>query len=125
MLRVATSILASVACVAPVLADLQVTYHVRVQALIDNSFSITVDLDEPLPEEWVGKVGFNFELFPGLLFGKSWLLDDAAGHFTQQPNGPIENVDGEYLAEPLATGRRARGYAGLGPFRDKARARSR
>ena len=78
MLRVATSILASVACVAPVLADLQVTYHVRVQALIDNSFSITVD------------------------------LDDAAGHFTQQPNGPIENVDGEYLAQPLATRRRSR-----------------
>lgn len=86
--------------------DLEFTYHVSVQSQGNNSFSITVDLDEPLPEAWIGKVGFNFELFPGLLFGKSWLLDDAAGHFPQQPNGPIEYVDGEFLAQPLATGRK-------------------
>ena len=27
-----------------------------------------VDLDKPLPDEWIGKVGFNFELFPGILY---------------------------------------------------------
>lgn len=48
-------------------------------ALKNNQFKISVDLENPLPKEWVGKVGFNFELFPGELFGRSWLLDTQAG----------------------------------------------
>lgn len=86
--------------------DLELTYHVRVEPAEGDAFRISVDLDDPLPEEWVGRVGFNFELFPGHLFGKAWLLDDEAGHFPTQPNGPIEDVDGEYLARPLASGSR-------------------
>ncbi len=86
--------------------DLELTYRVSVQALEGSAFRITVDLDNPLPDEWVGKVGFNFELFPGDLFGKAWLMDDHAGHFPTQPNGPIGNVHGEHLATPLATGRK-------------------
>ncbi|MDR0907513.1 MAG: glycoside hydrolase family 9 protein [Rikenellaceae bacterium] len=49
---------------------------------------ITVDLDRPVPEEFLGKVGFNFELFPGALFGKPWIMDSATGIFPRQPNGP-------------------------------------
>jgi hypothetical protein len=57
------------------------TYQVKVTALDKNSFKITVDLDKPLPAEWIGKVGFNFELFPGDLFGKTYLVDDRGGIF--------------------------------------------
>ncbi|MEJ2298175.1 MAG: glycoside hydrolase family 9 protein [Woeseiaceae bacterium] len=71
-----------------------------------NAFRITVDLDKPLPEDWVGRVGFNFELFPGDLFGKGWLLDDAAGHFPVQPNGPVVEAAGEFITLPLASGRK-------------------
>ncbi len=85
--------------------DLELTYQVRVEPAEGNAFRISVDLDEPLPDEWAGQVGFNFELFPGSLFGKAWLMDEETGHFPTQPNGPIENVDGEHLARPLARGR--------------------
>lgn len=86
--------------------DLELAYRVNVRALRGNSFEITVDLEEPLPDEWIGRVGFNFELFPGELFGKAWLMDERAGHFPPQPNGPVAVVDGEPIAEPLARGRR-------------------
>lgn len=85
--------------------DLRLQYTVSVQALEGDSFRISVDLDEPLPEEWVGKVGFNFELFPGDLFGKSFLMDEAAGIFPRQPNGPLVRHQDEWLAAPLASGR--------------------
>jgi hypothetical protein len=85
--------------------DLAFAYHVRVQRLEHNAFRISVDLDAPLPEEWIGRVGFNLELFPGDLFGKAWLMDDEAGVFPPQPNGPVSDVHGDALTEPLAVGR--------------------
>ena len=36
----------------------------------DDSFRISVSLDKPLAAAMDRKVGFNFELFPGLLFGR-------------------------------------------------------
>ncbi|HSC69476.1 MAG TPA: glycoside hydrolase family 9 protein [Cellvibrio sp.] len=86
--------------------DLTFTYNVSVTALDENQFKIRVDLEKPLPSEWVGKIGFNFELFPGELFGKPWLLDSSAGIFPQQPNGPLVNPHGEFLTAPLATGKK-------------------
>ena len=68
--------------------DLQMRYNVRVEPKGDGIL-VTVDLDEVLPQAFVGKVGFNLELFPGLLFGKPWLMDDQAGIFPQQPNSPL------------------------------------
>jgi len=85
--------------------DLTFTYDVEVKSLEGSSFQVTVQLEEPLPQEWVGKVGFNFELFPGDLFGKSWLLDAHSGIFHTQPNGPVADESGEILAEPLAKGK--------------------
>lgn len=67
--------------------DLQFNYTVRVKG-VGESVVVTVDLDRPIPAEFVGKVGFNFELFPGTLFGKPWLMDRQSGIFPQQPNGP-------------------------------------
>ncbi len=54
----------------------------------------------------MGKVGFNLELFPGDLFGKSWLLDGRAGIFPRQANGPMmADADGEQIAAPLGEGK--------------------
>ena len=53
------------------------------------SVVVTVDLDRPIPEEFAGKLGFNLELFPGALFGKSWIMDNEQGIFPRQPNGPL------------------------------------
>lgn len=86
--------------------DLKFTYNVKVTALDNNQFKISVDLEQPLPKEWVGKIGFNFEIFPGEFFGKSWLLDQHAGIFPQQPNGPLVNPHGEFLTAPLASGKK-------------------
>ncbi|HEY6530103.1 MAG TPA: glycoside hydrolase, partial [Cellvibrionaceae bacterium] len=84
--------------------DLKFSYQVHVTALENSQFKISVDLEKPLPAEWVGKVGFNLELFPGELFGKAFLMDEQAGIFPRQPNGPIENIHGEFLGTALAVG---------------------
>lgn len=86
--------------------DFKFSYNVNVTALKGNSFKVSVDLEKPLPSEWVGKVGFNFELFPGHLFGKGWLMDDSSGIFPVQPNGPILKDNGEWLAGALAAGKK-------------------
>ena len=86
--------------------DLEFSYSVHVTPLQGNAFRVSVDLEEPLPDEWIGRAGFNFELFPGHLFGKGWVLDGQTGHFPVQPNGPISQRAGEWLNEPLARGRK-------------------
>ncbi len=69
------------------------------------SFKIIVDLDEPLPEEWIGRVGMNLEFFPGILFGKSYYMDNDFGLFNRQANGPgFQNTNGIYELEPMAKG---------------------
>lgn len=70
--------------------DLHFSYVVKVVPA-GQAFRIIVDLDEPLPAEWVGRVGFNLELFPGYLFGKSYQLGDSIGIFPRQANGPAAN----------------------------------
>ncbi|HKK80854.1 MAG TPA: glycoside hydrolase family 9 protein, partial [Prolixibacteraceae bacterium] len=67
--------------------DLVFNYTVTVTGQKD-AVIVTVDLDRPIPEQFVGKVGFNLELFPGALFGKPWIMDQKAGVFPLQPNGP-------------------------------------
>jgi hypothetical protein len=86
--------------------DLRLGYTVRV--LADGpAVRVFVDMDEPIPAAWVGKVGFNLELFPGALFGKSFRLDGAEGVFPRQPTGPgTRDAGGRYELEPLARGRR-------------------
>jgi hypothetical protein len=86
--------------------DLNFSYNVRVIGEGKN-FRIIVDLENPLPEEWIGKVGFNLELFPGILFGKSWLMDGKSGIFPLQANGPMQkDADGNWQAFPIATGKK-------------------
>lgn len=86
--------------------DLRFAYTLKIKPE-GKSFRIIVDLDQPLPDEWIGKVGFNFELFPGILFGKSWYLDDHFGIFPQQANGPMyRDADKELQIVPMAEGNR-------------------
>ncbi|CAM3123193.1 glycoside hydrolase family 9 protein [Asticcacaulis taihuensis] len=85
--------------------DLNFSYHVRVTPLEGNAFRVSVDLDKPLPSTWEGKVGFNFELFPTDLFGKSWLMDQQSGIFPRQANGGMENDHGQTITAPLAEGK--------------------
>ena len=68
--------------------DFEFTYKVTVKGE-GPSVVITVDLDRPIPERFVGKICFNLELFPGTLFGKPWIMDDRHGIFPWQPNGPV------------------------------------
>ncbi|MCX2681178.1 glycoside hydrolase family 9 protein [Galbibacter sp. EGI 63066] len=85
--------------------DLNFSYTLKVVPQ-GKSFKIIVDLDKPLPEEWVGKVGMNIELFPGILFGKSYYMDDSFGIFNRQANGPgYYDDDKKYQLKPMATGK--------------------
>lgn len=72
--------------------DVQLTYSVTLEANGD-ALVVTVDLDQPIPEKFLGKAGFNLELFPGELFGKPWLMDEQGGIFPQQANAPLEYSD--------------------------------
>jgi hypothetical protein len=69
--------------------DLELDYTVRARPE-GESIRVSVDFDAPIPKDWVGKVGFNLELFPGLMFGKSYQLGGVEGVFQQQPSGPGE-----------------------------------
>lgn len=84
--------------------DLKLNYSVRVKGE-GESFRIFIDLDNPLPAEWVGKIGFNLELFPGMLFGKSYMMDNTYGIFPRQVSGPMyKDFSGEYQMKPMAEG---------------------
>jgi endoglucanase len=86
--------------------DLNFAYTLKIKPE-GKSFRIIVDLDKALPDEWIGKVGFNFELFPGILFGKSYYMDNQFGIFPQQANGPMyQDGDGELQIAPLAEGKK-------------------
>jgi endoglucanase len=83
--------------------DLWFNYTVRTRAE-GGSVIINVDLDRPIPSQFIGKVGFNMELFPGILFGKTWIMDDKSGIFPRQANGPgiFDNNGNLVAAEPIA-----------------------
>lgn len=86
--------------------DLEFSYSMEVEPAGGNSFRVRVHLDEPLPMEYIGKVGFNLELFPGELFGKSWIMDDQTGYFAMQPSGlELAVSDTFHVSKPMATGR--------------------
>jgi len=85
--------------------DLEFSYTLKIIAQ-GASFKIVVDLDKPLPKEWIGKVGMNIELFPGELFGKSYYLDNQFGIFNRQANGPgFYDNSNDYQIKPMAEGR--------------------
>lgn len=68
--------------------DYQFTYTVSVESQ-GQGIIVTVDLDKPVPDYLLGKVGFNLEFFPRSLFGKPWMMDSQNGIYPQQPNSPL------------------------------------
>lgn len=50
---------------------------------------VTADLDQPLPSNLVGRAWFQLELFPTILFGKSWNMDGQTGIFPTDAYGPM------------------------------------
>jgi hypothetical protein len=84
--------------------DLHFSYTTHIEPA-GKGFKIIVDLDSALPDAWIGKVGFNLELYPGVLFGKSYYMDDQFGIFLQQANGPnYVDADNETQITPMASG---------------------
>lgn len=80
--------------------DLGLDYKVAVQGTEDG-VQVAVELLQPVPEEFAGKVCFNLELFPGELFGKSWIMDGQCGIFPRQPNGPTMSLLSNVLHKPV------------------------
>ena len=85
--------------------DYAFEYQVTVKGQ-GESVLVTVDLDKPILESYLGKLCFNLELFPGALFGRPWIMDKKQGIFPRQPNGPTlsrpSNIErtGDYPAPP-------------------------
>ena len=83
--------------------DWNVKYTVNVEPQ-GKGFLVTVDLDTPVPDFLLGKVGFNLEFYPGYLFGKPWMMDQQSGIYPQQPNAPLLQMatnrghDGNFFA---------------------------
>ena len=69
--------------------DVNITYTVTTKAVGDH-IEVTLDLDKPIPEAFIGKAGFNLEFFPGSLFGKPWIMDGQSGIYPRQANAPLE-----------------------------------
>lgn len=69
--------------------DFHFNYTVKVEAA-GRGVEVTVDLDRPVPDFLLGKVGFNLEFFPGYLFGKPWIMDGKTGIYPRQANAPLE-----------------------------------
>ena len=88
------------------------------------SIVVTVDIDKPVPQELLGKVGFNLEFFPGSLFGKPWVMDNQSGIYPQQPNSPLAftkqnfGFDGNFHdgKKPLADPKQLNGTTGYSPL---------
>jgi endoglucanase len=87
--------------------DLEFGYHISVRPE-GKSVRIIIDLDKPLPDKWVGRVGFSLELFPGTLYGKKFYMDKTPGIFPLQLSGPFsyEKSAGTFEVVPLASGNR-------------------
>ncbi len=84
--------------------DLTFRYTIKTQTY-GSSIKLTVSLENPLPEEWANKVGFNLELFPGRLFGEHYFMDDKTGIFPRQVDSPVQrDENGNLQVVPMAVG---------------------
>ncbi len=88
--------------------DFEFAYKVMVKGF-DDHISVKVLLDRDIPNELLGKLRFNLELFPGNLFGKSWIMDKQTGIFPRQPIAPTQRRESviEYSGhiKPLEDGK--------------------
>jgi len=80
-------------------------YTIKAQAH-DGGILLSVNIEEPLPQELVGRAGFNLEFLPAAYFEKAYLMDGKSGVFPLYPTGPM-TVDSSGTVEPnpIATGK--------------------
>jgi endoglucanase len=76
------------------------------------SIIISVLLDEPLPRELEGRVGFNLEFLPAVYFEKTFLMDGKTGIFPLHPSSSMR-------VRPSDT--QLRQFAGHSTFDDRGR----
>ncbi|MGK9475829.1 glycoside hydrolase family 9 protein [Melioribacter sp. OK-6-Me] len=66
--------------------DLKLKYKINTELINENrSILVTVVIDDPIPDEWMDKIGFNLELFPGYFFGKFFMADGKPVAFPKDP----------------------------------------
>ncbi len=84
--------------------DLDILYKITVRPE-GESFLITVDFARPLPNQWIGKVCFQMEFFPGSYFNKTWQTDHQCGIFPRQANSPVKrNSSNKIIPVPITSG---------------------
>ena len=78
----------------------------------DKGVLISVYLDKPLPEQLIGRAGFNLEFLPASYFEKNYLVDGKPGAFPLYPSSStkMEPADNKVLQ-----------YAGHSTFDDRGR----
>src|SRR5690606_26079146 len=69
--------------------DYHFEYRIAVEPLGDGLL-MSVELDEPLPEDLEGHAGLNLESLPAAYFGTSYLAGEESGLFPRHPIGPME-----------------------------------
>ncbi|MFP5235068.1 MAG: glycoside hydrolase family 9 protein [Acidobacteriota bacterium] len=82
---------------------------------------VSVNLDKPLPQNLVGRAGFNLEFLPSIYMGKAYLIDGTkAGIFPRTPDDPMIKVlplpDEPKQAYYLEDWAKAKGYMQPLPF---------
>ncbi len=82
---------------------------------------VSVNLDKPLPQELVGRAGFNLEFLPSIYMGNAFLVDGTrAGIFPRTPEDPMIKVlplaDEPKKAYYLEAWDKAKGYTQPLPF---------
>jgi endoglucanase len=79
-------------------------YKIRVWP-VDQKVHLAIDLDQPIPSEWKGKVTFDLLLYPVAYRGKTYLLGDQFGVFPVEGLGPMtRNAEGRIENVPMAKG---------------------
>ena len=68
--------------------DFEFSYDISIVGQ-EADICVSVSLNRPIPEKYAGKICFNLELIPCILFGKAWIMDDKSGVFPPQANGPV------------------------------------
>ncbi len=70
--------------------DLNYTLEVAAEP---GGVKVSINLDKPLPQNLIGRAGFNLEFLPSLYMGKAYLVDGTkAGIFPRTPNDPMIKV---------------------------------
>ncbi|MGA2916691.1 MAG: glycoside hydrolase family 9 protein [Sedimentisphaerales bacterium] len=86
--------------------DYDFNYTIKAQAQ-DGGILLSVSLDKPLPQELIGKAGFNLEFLPAAYFEKTYLMDGNSGVFPLYPGGQMRvEKSGVVEPKPIVVGKR-------------------